>query len=85
VLESSIGDCTANQPQNKGTGATRSAGPLSGPSDSDAKSVCESARMTDEENGDAPDLDAARGLIPAIVIGAAVWAIAFAIIVLIWA
>jgi len=41
--------------------------------------------MTDEENGDAPDLDAARGLIPAIVIGAAVWAIAFAIIVLIWA
>ena len=40
--------------------------------------------MKKTENGDTPDLDAARGLVPAIVIGAAVWAIVFAIAVLLW-
>jgi hypothetical protein len=40
--------------------------------------------MKKTEDGDTPDLDAARGLVPAIVIGAAVWAIAFAIAVLLW-
>lgn len=40
--------------------------------------------MKKTEDGDTPDLDAARGLVPAIVIGAAVWAIVFAIAVLLW-
>jgi hypothetical protein len=40
--------------------------------------------MKKTEDGDSPDLDAARGLVPAIVIGAAVWAIVFAIAVLLW-
>jgi hypothetical protein len=45
----------------------------------------EIALMSKNEDRDSPDLDAARGLIPAIVIGTAVWAIVFAIVVLIWA
>jgi len=36
------------------------------------------------EDGDSPDLDTARGLVPAILVGAVIWAIAFAIAVLIW-
>jgi len=36
------------------------------------------------EDGDSPDLDTARGLIPAILVGSVIWAIAFAIAVLIW-
>jgi hypothetical protein len=41
--------------------------------------------MNDDDDRDLRDLDAVRGLLPAIVIGAAVWAIAFAIAVLLWA
>lgn len=41
-------------------------------------------RLRKREGEDSPDLDAARGLVPAIVVGAAVWAIAFAIAALLW-
>jgi hypothetical protein len=40
--------------------------------------------MDEHRNGDSADLDAARGLLPAIVVGAAVWAIVFAIAALLW-
>jgi len=40
--------------------------------------------MEDDQQGQAHDLDAARGLVPAIVAGAAVWAILFAVAVLLW-
>lgn len=40
--------------------------------------------MSSEDSGDAPDLDTARGLVPAILVGAVIWAIAFALAVLIW-
>jgi len=40
--------------------------------------------MKNPEDGDSPDLDTARGLVPAILVGAVIWAIAFAIAVLIW-
>jgi hypothetical protein len=40
--------------------------------------------MDDDQHGHAHDLDAARGLVPAIVAGAAVWALLFALAVLIW-
>lgn len=40
--------------------------------------------MDEHQKGDSPDLDAARGLLPAIVVGAAVWAIVFAIAALLW-
>ena len=66
------------------TGATRSECPDQDQAEGDAKSVVEVMYMKKTENGDTPDLDAARGLVPAIVIGAAVWAIVFAIAVLLW-
>ena len=66
------------------TGATRSKCPDRDPAEGDATSVVEVMYMKKTENGDTPDLDAARGLVPAIVIGAAVWAIVFAIAVLLW-
>jgi hypothetical protein len=40
--------------------------------------------MEDDQHGHAHDLDAARGLVPAILVGAAVWAILFAVAVLLW-
>ncbi len=40
--------------------------------------------MDEHQKADSPDLDAARGLLPAIVVGAAVWAIVFAIASLLW-
>jgi hypothetical protein len=40
--------------------------------------------MDEHRKGHSPDLDAARGLLPAIVMGAAVWAIIFAIAMLLW-
>jgi hypothetical protein len=40
--------------------------------------------MDEHRKGHSPDLDAARGLLPAIVVGAAVWAIIFAIAALLW-
>jgi hypothetical protein len=53
--------------------------------DDDATSVDEMAMTRNDEDRETADLDAVRGLIPAIVAGAAVWAIAFAVAVLIWA
>jgi hypothetical protein len=39
----------------------------------------------DQQHGQSVhDLDAARGLVPAIVVGAAFWAIFFAVAVLLW-
>jgi hypothetical protein len=40
--------------------------------------------MMNEEEGDSPDLDAARGLVPAIMLGAAFWAIAITVAILLW-
>lgn len=40
--------------------------------------------MNEDQKDETPDLDAARGLVPAIVVGAAVWAIVFAIAALLW-
>jgi hypothetical protein len=39
---------------------------------------------TESEDGDEPDLDAARGLVPAILLGVALWALAFAIAAYYW-
>jgi len=36
------------------------------------------------EDGASPDLDSARGLIPAVVLGVAFWAVILAIALLIW-
>jgi hypothetical protein len=40
--------------------------------------------MMNEEDGDVPDLHAARGLLPAIMLGAALWAIAVGVVLLLW-
>jgi hypothetical protein len=40
--------------------------------------------MSQDEDGERPDLDAARGLLPAIAVGAALWALAFAAAVYLW-
>lgn len=40
--------------------------------------------MEDDQQGTVHDLDAARGLVPAIVVGAAVWAILVSIAMLLW-
>lgn len=40
--------------------------------------------MSQHEDGDRPDLDTARGLLPAITVGAALWALAFAIAAYFW-
>lgn len=37
-----------------------------------------------DEDGDAPDLHAARGLLPAILIGSALWALAFVAAIMLW-
>jgi len=37
-----------------------------------------------EEDGDTPDLHAARGLIPAILLGAAIWTVAVLLAVFLW-
>jgi hypothetical protein len=50
----------------------------------DATSVEENVHGFNEEDGDVPDLHAARGLVPAIFLGAALWAVAFPIVVLLW-
>ncbi len=47
-------------------------------------SVVSPMHIRKKKDGDAPDLDAARGLVPAIVVGAALWVIVFAIAVLLW-
>jgi hypothetical protein len=44
----------------------------------------EAGSMEEDQQGHAHDLDTARGLVPAIVLGAAVWAILFALGVLLW-
>jgi hypothetical protein len=53
-------------------------------SEDDATSVEENVHGFNEEDGDVPDLHAARGLVPAIFLGAALWAVAFLIVVLLW-
>ena len=37
-----------------------------------------------DEDSDAPDLHAARGLLPAILIGSALWALAFVAAIMLW-
>lgn len=37
-----------------------------------------------DEDSDAPDLNTARGLLPAILIGSALWALAFAAAIMLW-
>lgn len=37
-----------------------------------------------DEDSDAPDLHAARGLLPAILIGSALWALAFIAAIMLW-
>jgi len=37
-----------------------------------------------DEDGDVPDLHAARGLLPAILIGSALWALAFVAALMLW-
>jgi hypothetical protein len=50
----------------------------------DATSVGETVQTFGENDGDAPDLDAARGLVPAVLLGAALWAIAVRVVTLLW-
>ena len=40
--------------------------------------------MQSKKDEEGEDLDAVRGLVPAIVVGSAVWAIVFAIAVMLW-
>ena len=40
--------------------------------------------MMNDEDGDTPDLDTARGLVPAIMLGAAFWAIAIVVAIMLW-
>lgn len=47
-------------------------------------SVASAMQMRKNKPGEQPDLDTARGLIPAIVVGAALWVILFALAVLFW-
>jgi hypothetical protein len=47
-------------------------------------SAMQSKRDEEGEGDERADLDAIRGLVPAIVVGAAVWAIVFAIAVMVW-
>jgi hypothetical protein len=37
-----------------------------------------------DADSDAPDLHAARGLLPAILIGSALWALAFVAVIMLW-
>jgi hypothetical protein len=37
-----------------------------------------------DEDSDAPDLHVARGLLPAILIGSALWALAFVAAIMLW-
>ncbi len=41
-------------------------------------------QLKNDDEGDAPDLGAAHGLVPAILIGAGVWAILYALAVIFW-
>jgi hypothetical protein len=50
----------------------------------DATSAGTVMGMDEHRKGHSPDLDAARGLLPAIAVGAAVWAIIFAVAALLW-
>ena len=50
----------------------------------DATSVDTIVQRLNDEDGDVPDLHAARGLIPAILIGAALWAAVIVAIALLW-
>ena len=47
-------------------------------------SVVSFMHIRKNKGGEAPDLDTARGLVPAIVVGAALWVIVIAIAVLLW-
>ena len=47
-------------------------------------SVVSFMSIRNKKHGEAPDLDAARGLVPAVVVGTALWVIVVAIAVLIW-
>jgi len=58
--------------------------PIGTNSEDDATSVEEIVHRFNEEDGDVPDLHAARGLVPAILLGAALWGVAFLIVVLLW-
>jgi hypothetical protein len=47
-------------------------------------SVVSPMTIKKNKHGQAPGLDAARGLVPAVVVGTAIWVIVIAIAVLIW-
>ena len=53
-------------------------------SEDDAASVDTIVQRMTDEDGDVPDLHAARGVIPAILIGAALWAAVIVAIALLW-
>jgi hypothetical protein len=66
------------------TGATRSCGPAGTLNQGGAKNAVKSVLEPNRLNGASPDLDCVRGLIPAVVLGVAFWAIILAIGLLIW-
>jgi hypothetical protein len=53
-------------------------------SEDDATSVDTIVHRLTDEDGDVPDLHAARGVIPAILIGAALWAAVIVAVALLW-
>lgn len=53
-------------------------------SEDDAESVDTIVQRLTDEDGDVPDLHAARGVLPAILIGAALWAVLIAAVALLW-
>ena len=57
---------------------------LRDPHEGGAKNAVESVLNPYDEDGLSPDLDSARGLIPAVVLGVAFWAVILGIALLIW-
>ena len=53
-------------------------------SEDDAASVDTTVQRLTDEDGDVPDLHAARGLVPAILIGAVLWAAVIVAVALLW-
>ena len=58
--------------------------PQGPPNQGGAKNAVKSVLEPNRLNGASPDLDCVRGLIPAVVLGVAFWAIILAIGLLIW-